>query len=69
MSEHNRKCQQDSIMEAFKKNDHYFRFEHELAKEDYESFVSENEEKSVNLKWFQNLEAMYYRDTENEKNG
>lgn len=31
--------------------------------------MSENEEKSVNLKWFQNLESMYYTDTENEKSG
>ena len=42
VSEFNRKSQQDSVMDAFKKGEHFFRFEHELADSGYESFVSEN---------------------------
>ena len=45
VSEYNRKAQQDSVLDQFKKADHFFRFEHEKANDQFESFVSENENK------------------------
>lgn len=40
VSEYNRKAQQDAVMEAFKKNNHFFKFEHEKSNSQMEQFSS-----------------------------
>lgn len=69
MSEYNRKAQQESVLEEFKRGDHFFSFQHELATANFESFTTENEDKDVSLKWFSSLEDLLQADKEQEKRG
>lgn len=69
VSEFNRKAQQEAVLEEFKNQNQYFRFEHEKSSEQYESFQSEDEFKEINLRWFTSLEELLKQDFERSQKG